>query len=789
MKPRSVPVTESDIDEYESDRLARLKAFSDLAKDSDYLVRYHWTALPMNDDGSSLKEKHWGSRDEGGHFTTEDADRVSRANDRAEKAGITTTVRPHARKNWPVATADILKSAVNAKSDLEAAGMIVTATIEVADPTTGDVEDPKVGKTMMALGAVGWYESTTDTITINAPLFSSRKEEEETNAKMEKSHFSSSGHADATLHHELGHAAHAKSSGLDPVTHEKFFSKWESMGFRQSNLAEVKRIAKSVSTYAMESPHEFVAEVISGVLGGKSYGPDVWSLYIALAGPEIKGGRKGEKNEMFRASSPPVLDWVAPPEPMGEPGGAWGGYAASGHTNSEIGDAIESALDGLGLRDLHPGKRQGPLDRGWGNWAFEVKGVTAGSTEYKIKMKASELEGKQKYADDNGLRAGSMIVVLDIDERVAYAYWREGLGNFRLTPGNKESWNFMGKVKIGTLSDVQKHELRNAWEQLWGERDESGHFIDEEGDAAAGGKSKNYDVTYHGGASAESALSVAVLTEAREKLWGERDDKGQFISEGLRDTAGSFYKPESFKPHERGFKELTDEAYQAGKDYLLQVKGNPYQSQVQRADAIHKASIELGVEFFHAMAVKDEGFYQDNLRQMADVWAMMKSQVTSMRLAASAAFDLDQPAFDRSTRSFTYGRGYPLFAEAQIVVWAGVMRREYAETQADIRNNRPYSSKRGEPRVPKVRLAREPLVRGIHGSADAYVSNPIESWSTHASRSKKFGPVLLERTVRPEEVLVYQGATNWALKNYGFGMKEHEFIVLPRPPKNWKGLS
>lgn len=154
--------------------------------------------------------------------------------------------------------------------------------------------------------------------------------------------------------------------------------------------------------------------------------------------------------EMFvAAQDPPIKEWVDPPAPKGTIGeGRTGGYAADGRTNTEVGDLAEAALTQFGLVDLHPGRRGGKLDAGHGKWAFEVKSHTVDATEYKIKMRASEMEEKLKYAADNGLKVGSIIVVVDAAEKCAYVYWRNGLGNFRLTPGTKSDWNFMGRANL-----------------------------------------------------------------------------------------------------------------------------------------------------------------------------------------------------------------------------------------------------------------------------------------------------------------------------------------------------
>jgi len=119
-----------------------------------------------------------------------------------------------------------------------------------------------------------------------------------------------------------------------------------------------------------------------------------------------------------------------------------------GRTNTEVGDTAEAALQQFGLESLHPDDRRGPLDvTCCGGWAFEVKAVTTESSEYKIKMKGHELRGKERYARLKGLKPASMIVVMDYKKGEAHAYWRKGLGNYRLS--NSPEWNYMGTAKVG----------------------------------------------------------------------------------------------------------------------------------------------------------------------------------------------------------------------------------------------------------------------------------------------------------------------------------------------------
>lgn len=75
-----------------------------------------------------------------------------------------------------------------------------------------------------------------------------------------------------TVVHEMGHLLHYQASA------ENFFG-LQSASHRQP------MIARKVSTYATNSPREFVAEVFLGLVYGKDFDDDVLQMYTALGGP------------------------------------------------------------------------------------------------------------------------------------------------------------------------------------------------------------------------------------------------------------------------------------------------------------------------------------------------------------------------------------------------------------------------------------------------------------------------------------------------------------------------
>ena len=157
---------------------------------------------------------------------------------------------------------------------------------------------------------------------------------------------------------------------------------------------------------------------------------------------------EGEFSRSAGASTPPSLPWVDPPPPQGQPGRKAGGFTANGETNTSMGDLGEAALEQLGLKSLlPPGHRQGPLDRGIGDYGFEVKLCTTKAREYKAKPKKKEVESKKRWAKEHGKKPGMLILIADPDAKKAWAYWKEGIGAYRLT-SPKAGWNFMGQVAL-----------------------------------------------------------------------------------------------------------------------------------------------------------------------------------------------------------------------------------------------------------------------------------------------------------------------------------------------------
>jgi hypothetical protein len=78
--------------------------------------------------------------------------------------------------------------------------------------------------------------------------------------------------------HEIGHCAHFHTPG------------WSTEPARLTPAQA--RVAASVSRYATTNKLEFVAEVFSGVAGGKTFAPAVMNVYHALKGPKLPPSRR-----------------------------------------------------------------------------------------------------------------------------------------------------------------------------------------------------------------------------------------------------------------------------------------------------------------------------------------------------------------------------------------------------------------------------------------------------------------------------------------------------------------
>lgn len=187
------------------------------------------------------------------------------------------------------------------------------------------------------------------------------------------------------------------------------------------------------------------------------------------ADPNRAKGRPSKPDERDPDAAPPALpEKRPPPRPTGQskaPRNAEDrpvtGYAANGIANTYFGDLVENALEKIGLRNILPeGKRShapgevaekgSSLDREYDHSGdfFEVKAVCVEGQEFKAKPKASELEGKRRFADIHEGRGNTMVVVVDTDNGEAHAYWRPALGAFAINPDDLGEWNYAGTVEM-----------------------------------------------------------------------------------------------------------------------------------------------------------------------------------------------------------------------------------------------------------------------------------------------------------------------------------------------------
>lgn len=83
--------------------------------------------------------------------------------------------------------------------------------------------------------------------------------------------------------HEVGHAMHLRNVGREQ------YRKLDAIIFTAD---EKSAIAKEVSRYAATNARELVAEVYAGHVTGKTYSPQLTSLYKAMGGPEVAAPKK-----------------------------------------------------------------------------------------------------------------------------------------------------------------------------------------------------------------------------------------------------------------------------------------------------------------------------------------------------------------------------------------------------------------------------------------------------------------------------------------------------------------
>ena len=74
------------------------------------------------------------------------------------------------------------------------------------------------------------------------------------------------------IYHELGHALHLR--GAAP--------RYTNADWTDKNVAALR---DRVSNYALRNPSEFVAEVFSGLMSGRTFGEDVMNWYRRFGGP------------------------------------------------------------------------------------------------------------------------------------------------------------------------------------------------------------------------------------------------------------------------------------------------------------------------------------------------------------------------------------------------------------------------------------------------------------------------------------------------------------------------
>ena len=121
---------------------------------------------------------------------------------------------------------------------------------------------------------IAYYDEDDDELVINRAHAAWGDMRAYVQTEERRGHFSTRS-ADHIVRHEIGHALHYR--GMTDAERAEIWYK----GLPR----EEKLIATQVSGYAREGRIEFVAEVYSGLWGGRKFGRDVTSLYETLKGP------------------------------------------------------------------------------------------------------------------------------------------------------------------------------------------------------------------------------------------------------------------------------------------------------------------------------------------------------------------------------------------------------------------------------------------------------------------------------------------------------------------------
>ena len=97
-----------------------------------------------------------------------------------------------------------------------------------------------------------------------------------------------------TIYHEMGHVQHQYSAGLDKYNKMGKLKELEEEGITDKSIIneflnnpQKQQIASRVSTYAKESPLEFVAETFAEMVNGNKLSDEVKALYKEFKGPAV----------------------------------------------------------------------------------------------------------------------------------------------------------------------------------------------------------------------------------------------------------------------------------------------------------------------------------------------------------------------------------------------------------------------------------------------------------------------------------------------------------------------
>lgn len=181
-------------------------------------------------------------------------------------------------------------------------------------------------------------------------------------------------------------------------------------------------------------------------------------------GGDVAAGRPSKpeerrKNEDGSMPLPPAKEWKDPPPKVGKKGEGMKARPTGDQSQTKIGDLGEELATKIGFRSiLPPGQRSHKageneekgstidLEYDHSGRAYELKLCNSSATEYRLKAKAKEKAGKEKFAGLHDLTAHVLVGVRDVDSGEVHFYAGRESGLIGSEVSSKH-YDYVGSVK------------------------------------------------------------------------------------------------------------------------------------------------------------------------------------------------------------------------------------------------------------------------------------------------------------------------------------------------------